>query len=196
MGNGENAVARKKLEQPSAQKSMADRLLENDESAVAEFREFLSGAPEFVELYGNPSKWVEDTLIRAVSGRSLLERELLTARVAALRAELAGPHPSPVERLLVERVVACWLQVYHADRFYYRTEDLSLSQGDYYQRRQDRAHRRLLFAIKTLATVRRLALPIRVNMDVNVAGAVEVETKPAEPALPPGFGRMHAPAVN
>jgi len=33
----------------------------------------------------------------------------------AMRTELAGPRPSPIERLLVQRVVACWLQVYHAD---------------------------------------------------------------------------------
>jgi hypothetical protein len=68
----------------------------------------------------------------------------------------------------------------------------SLQQGDYLQRRQDRANRRVNAAVKSLATVRRLALPIRV--DVTVAGSVE--TKPAEPTHPvlPNWDRV--PSAN
>jgi hypothetical protein len=83
-----------------------------------------------------------------------------------LRAELAGPEPTSVERLLVERVVARWLQVQDADVRYAQAKDLSLAWGAYYQRRMDRAHKRYLSAIRTLALVRRLALPV---LQVNIA---------------------------
>jgi len=47
--------------------------------------------------------------------------------------------------------------------------------ADYHLRRQDRAHRRFLTAMKTLATVRKLGLPVlQVNIgenQVNVANA-------------------------
>ena len=51
----------------------------------------------------------------------------------------------------------------------------SFAQADYHLRRQDRAHLRFLSAMKTLATVRKLDLPVlQVNIDenqVNVANA-------------------------
>jgi hypothetical protein len=50
-----------------------------------------------------------------------------------------------------------------------------MTQGDYHQRRMDRAHRRYLSAIKTLATVRKLAVPVfQVNIaqkQMNIANA-------------------------
>jgi hypothetical protein len=79
---------------------------------------------------------------------------------------LLGANASAVERLLVERVVACWLQVQEADIRTAQTRDLSLRWADFYQKRMDRAHCRYLPAIKTLATVRRLAVPV---LQVNIA---------------------------
>ncbi len=45
-------------------------------------------------------------------------------------------------------------------------EGLTLVQSDFHQRRIDRTHRRLMSTIKTLATVRRLAVP---SVQINVA---------------------------
>jgi hypothetical protein len=77
-----------------------------------------------------------------------------------MRKELSGPNPTPLEKLLVQRVVATWLQVQHAELAFSEAEGISLALGDYYQRRMDHAHRRHLTAIRTLATVRKLALPV------------------------------------
>jgi hypothetical protein len=76
----------------------------------------------------------------------------------------------------VERDVTCWLQVQGADvRYAQSQKDCTLTQGDYYKRGMDRAHRRYLSAIKALAVVRKLALTVMlVNIgrkQVNVAGA-------------------------
>lgn len=72
------------------------------------------------------------------------------------------------------------LQVYHADLMAARAGEVSISLADYHPRRQDRANRRFLSAVKWLATVRRLALPLRVDLNVSAS----VETKPAEPTHP------------
>jgi hypothetical protein len=93
-----------------------------------------------------------------------------------MRAELAGPDPTPLERLLVERIVACWLQLHYIDiRLPQSEAKLTMKQVEYLEDRRDRAHRRYLSAIKTLATVRKLALPVlQVNIakkQVNVAGS-------------------------
>ncbi len=76
----------------------------------------------------------------------------------------------------MERIVACWLQVAYADHHAARFEQQGgrFVQGEYWQRQQDRAHRRYLSAIRTLAQVRRLLQPaVQVNIaenQVNVAG--------------------------
>jgi hypothetical protein len=80
---------------------------------------------------------------------------------------------------LVERIVLCWAQVHYADTIYaQRAKDLTFAQADYFQRRQDRAHRRYLHAIRSLATVRRLLFPaVQVNIgtqQVNVAGTAKM----------------------
>jgi hypothetical protein len=76
-------------------------------------------------------------------------REGLRAKMEALRVELAGP--SPLERVLAERIVACWLHLYHLETIYGDKDRLPLELGSYYQRCLDRAHKRYLSAIKTLA---------------------------------------------
>jgi len=83
---------------------------------------------------------------------------------------------TPLERLLGERVAACWLNVYYIETLYAeRLNHLTAEQGEYFQRRQERAHRLYLSAIRTLAQVRRLLAPaVQVNIgaqQVNVANA-------------------------
>ncbi len=115
---------------------------------------------------GNLAAQAENALIKVTVGENLLARESMERVMESMRSELPGPNPTPLERLLVDRVVACWLQVHYADAVYAQgMKDLTLNQGDYYQRRQDRAHRRYLSAIRTLAQVRRLLTPaVQVNI--------------------------------
>jgi hypothetical protein len=160
-----------------------NRILKNDKSAVPEFREMMKENPVIVEIGGNMAELAEQKLVKSISQNKLLARETITAKLAAMRVELASAQPSPIERLLVERVVACWLQVYDADAIAAQAESVTFTQGDYNQRRQDRAHRRFLSAVKTLATVRRLALPTLVA--VSVTGTVETKEAETAPASRP-----------
>ena len=97
--------------------------------------------------------------------------EALTRKAAALTLELAGPCPTMLERLLVDRVVTGWLQLHYCDLL--AAQAPTSRQSDYLQRSQERAQRRYLSAIRSLATVRRLLLPaLQVNIgaqQVNVA---------------------------
>ena len=98
-----------------------------------------------------------------------------------MRAELLGDNPTPVERLLVERVVACWVQVQEAElRFARGQGDLTIRQSDFLQRRMDSTHRRYLAALKALALVRKLAVPaLQINLarkQVNVVTSAATGT--------------------
>jgi len=164
--------------------ALARRAEKGDKAALPALREVLKD-PAYVDaLGGDLARQAQLTLITRFSGQNLLFKESLTRKLELLRAELAGPTPTPLETLLVERIVACWLHLHHLELIYASKDSMSLELGTYYQRSIDRAQRRYLSAIKALALVRKLALPVlQVNIakkQVNVAGpcgAVELEGK-------------------
>jgi hypothetical protein len=83
-------------------------------------------------------------------------------------AELAGPDPSPIERLLAERAAVCWFAVTAYETIDNGSTDRTLRQAEYQLRRAESAHRRFLSAVATLARVRKLALPaLQVNIGAN-----------------------------
>jgi hypothetical protein len=115
-------------------------------------------------------------LIAPKSQGHLFTRKALQRDIARRKAALLGADPSPLERLLVERVVANWLACQQADTLYAYTlaESTPLAKAEYLGRQSERANRQLLRSVKTLATVRRLLKPVvQVNIadqQINVAG--------------------------
>jgi hypothetical protein len=78
---------------------------------------------------------------------------------------------------LGERVAACWLNLYYVDALYARRlNNVTFAEGEYFQRRQERAHRLYLSAVRTLAQVQRLLVPaVQVNIgaqQLNVANVL------------------------
>src|SRR5918994_82291 len=102
--------------------------------------------------------------------------EEATWQTKLMRKELAGPDAPPLEKLLAERIVACWLQLQHADAIYAENlGDMSMAQSEYHQRRLDRLHRRYLSSIKALAQIRKMRPAGQINIaekQINTAGSV------------------------
>ena len=136
--------------------TLLDRARRGDPDVMPELRRVLDAQPEIWQTCGDLASHARTAWIELAAGDNLVARESLTRQVAAQEAELAGPSPSPLERLLVERVVACWLQVHHADAMVAQMRDVTLKQAKFAQERQDRAHRRYLQAIGALAMLRKL----------------------------------------
>jgi hypothetical protein len=163
-------------------RAMVKRADAGDRTALPAVREIFETVPGIWDSYGDVATTAENCLIDVVAGRSVLTREGIRRTTTGMRAELAGPNASPLERLLVERVVACWLLSHQADLAYARAlKALAPKEIDLYQRRQDRAARQYLYALRSLAVVRRLLTPaVQVNLaqqQVNIAaGQVHVGT--------------------
>jgi hypothetical protein len=149
-----------------------------DEATLPLIRFIQDAMPDRGREFGGDLAYVaEQALIREYAKANLWLKEALSRKMEQLRTDLAGPSPSPLERLLVERVALCWLHTYFVDLQYAAFGNVSPVDGEYLHRQQDRTQRRYVAALKCLATVRRLALPVKV--DVTVAASVDSQPRPA-----------------
>jgi hypothetical protein len=153
--------------------SILSRAQKGDPKALPALRKLLAPAGAADALGGNLANRAIQSLLAGVAGDNLCYRETVTRKMDELRAELAGPNPSAIERLLAERAVVCWLNLYQLEMSYGSKTSKTLPPGNYYQKCIDRAHKRYLSALKSLVEVRKLALPaVQVNIarkQVNVA---------------------------
>jgi hypothetical protein len=135
---------------------------EGDTSVAAELRDLLDSQPVIWRHVGDLSRHAELNMLDLICGKHLLMKEATQRRLDELKAELADGPPDPLERLLIERISVCWLQVHHAD-LDVATSRLkdggATSVSLYAQRRLDSAQRRYLHAVKQLALVRKLLAP-------------------------------------
>ena len=115
-------------------------------------------------------RWVSDCLVRLAAGDSdeaKGTRDTLRRQMDEVAADLAGPTPSPVEMMLCRTAAICWqaLRAFEADYAGRSANGLTFSQADYYLRRIDGAHRRLMRTLRTLAAVRRAGVrSVQINL--------------------------------
>lgn len=149
-----------------------------DRSALPRVRELVDEFPSMVDELGDLTQIAQSVMIDRTSSDSVLIREAQERKLVALTAQIAGPDPSILERLLADQIVLCWQHVRSVEIIYAQARDYTSSAGDYYERCIDRAQKRYLNAIKTLASVRRLELPA---MQVNIAaeGGKQLNVVPA-----------------
>jgi hypothetical protein len=158
---------------------LLERAKAGDETVTEQVREMLTICPEFAEsLGGDLGQITERLLSTAVAGNDIPFREAIKHKMEALRRDLAGPAAIPLESLLVDRIVIFWLQVKMADIAQAKGESQTIALERFQLRRQDSANRRYLAAIRTLAMIRKMALPaLQINVgqnQVNLIGGDEV----------------------
>jgi hypothetical protein len=157
-------------------RDLSERAQDGDEKAVLEIRKILDGSPDLAWLFvKGPANMAESAMIGEITkDGDLASKEFLTHQLESMRVEVAGEDPSPLERLLAERVVATWLQVQLFEALYaVGMKSGTLIQDDHRQKRLDRAHRRHLSAIRTLAQIRKLGPAVQINIaekQINTSG--------------------------
>lgn len=154
---------------PEAFIKLVRKAEKGDAKALAEVRAICKADPEVWDAISTDiARAIRDTLLRRLTGENELMHDSVNRQLAKMKRDLMGTNPSPLERLLAERICACWLQVQHAEWLYTAKlkEGMSFAHGDYLQRQVDRANQRYTAAIRALAQVRRLLVPV---IQVNVA---------------------------
>jgi hypothetical protein len=131
-----------------------------DRSALPALKQALIDHPDLIDRLGDLAAHVERGLVALVARQSLAVSEAPTGHLEKMRNELGEETASPLEKLLIQRVVLCWLACHTAE-----VERAELLQGGTSEllkaadKRVDRAHARFLSATKALASVRKLLAP-------------------------------------
>ena len=131
--------------------------------------------PELEAVFtANPGLWIsmgdltrmtEQAWIDKIYGTDLAAGQAARRHVEQMRKELAGRAASPAEVLLVNRVLVCWLAAQHADLAAAQAgEGEGARVAGLRLRQAESAHRRLLAAVKSLATVRRLSAGLKIEI--------------------------------
>ena len=139
-------------------------------TAAAELRD--AGTDEQIARMGGgeTSLLIRDRIIRGMAATPV-PRAAIHAKYRCLVKELAGEAPSAVESMLADAAAMAWLDLMRCRWDVETLGDASFRKADYYDRRADRAHARLVRSLKALAAVRRVDVSsITVNVE-NVLAA-------------------------
>ena len=143
-----------------------ERAQDGDETALPIIREHLRARPDDYWQLVNYARVVQNAQIKAYTGAGLYVQEVMHEVVRRLREDLEGENPSPLESLLVDRIISCYLHVNFAENEY--TDSVGpgarLEVAEYMQKRLDRANKRYIAAIKALAQVRKMGPAIQINI--------------------------------
>lgn len=153
---------------------LIDKAQRGDVEAWRTLQSVLEPIPHWETRHEPPAALARRMLLDTVIGSNLLMQAAWERRVQALAVELAGTTPSPLERILCERVATCWLDTSLADLAYaahLNDAENSLTAGEYYSRQRDHAHQRYLAACLALAKVQRLRADAQSGFGGYVASA-------------------------
>ncbi len=148
-----------------ALRKVIERAQDGDESVLPALRSALKEEPKISSIFVNLASSLEKSIIRNMASGDLMVEECVPRNLKEMRKELAGENPSPLEGLLVERVVICWLELQYFELVYAQnTGNLSLAQSEFHQKRIDKIHRRYLSSIRTLAQIRKMGPAVQINI--------------------------------
>ena len=126
-----------------------------DEHAREVLRKYLDGHPEIAAVVGNMARCAESAVVEAVARGEWFASEALKRESARMRRELAGPTPTPLEAMAIERIILTWTQLQYVEtQFIQVQKDLDLAK--YWLKRQQQADKIYREAVKSLLLVRAL----------------------------------------
>ena len=146
-----------------------------DAEALGIVKAMLRDAPKVAETLTDLAYNAEVAILANVPAGAT---ELFRSQTRSLRMDLIREGTgSALERMLIRRIGLDYLATLQAERSRAIApgETCSLELARFYDQQADRAHRRFLASVESLARVRKLITPIQINIaeqQVNVAGNV------------------------
>ena len=164
-----------------------DRARAGDRSVLPQLQQVLDNSPRLWREYMDLVTLSEQTWIRKLACGDALYEESLRRQLQEFKKNLAGPQPSTLELVLIDRIAAAWLAAAHAEQAESTGDDQNPQIARLRIQRLESANRRFLAASKTLAQVRRIASGLRIEIHSTpdlVAGAQATAEQPAADSAP------------
>lgn len=126
---------------------------------LAELRRFFDEDPELWRTTGNMTRRTLDHLLHTYYSQSAYLRECVSRRLREMREQLGYEESPPLERILIEQILVCWvnLHVLEINSATKLCESHSTETGLYWDRRLTGAQRRFRRASESLARIRKLS---------------------------------------
>lgn len=134
-----------------------------DKTILPKLDAVLKANPWVWESTGDLTRLAEQAWIDRIHGNNLLNGQCLRFKLEAMRKELCGEEANPLERLLVDRLLCCWLGAQQAE-LDAAMNDPGGAQVSLQVRRLEAANRRFLQACRSLAQVRRLTAGLKIEI--------------------------------
>jgi hypothetical protein len=137
-------------------RKLVERAQGGDRTALSGIRTILDDHPELWHHLGDLSARAEGAWIEVLAAHHPLVAESLKRSLVEMKADLAGDKPTALERMLVDQIISCWLEVKCLESISADPGEGSLQQAGHRLRRLESAQKRHLKAVQTLVTLRAL----------------------------------------
>jgi hypothetical protein len=119
----------------------------------------LDRCPQLWKRCGDLAGQAQQGRLNLMGGVDLVSKESVQRQLDEMRLELSGPDPTPLESLLVQSVLPCWVQVHFADALAAQAQERQAAPPPlrWLQKCQESAGRCLTEAFKQLTLARRVA---------------------------------------
>jgi hypothetical protein len=146
---------------------------------LAELRQLFDQDPELWRTTGNMAGRTLDHLLRTYYSQSAYVRECVSRRVREMREQLGYNESPPLEQILIEQILVCWVNLYvlEINSATKLCESHSRDTGLYWDKRLTGAQRRFRRASESLARIRKLSRnmpPVQFNIAAHGGQQVNV----------------------
>lgn len=125
-----------------------------------------------IDIAGNLANSLEQSTLNVMLGdQQQGTRIVLLKKLDRMRAEFGWNESPKLERILIERVCQTWLYLHWLEMADTQSKNRSIDLVKHESEKIERAERRHLRAVKMLATIHKMALPLRIDIkaEVNVS---------------------------
>lgn len=112
-------------------KVLIARAKQGDAEVVPRLSEYLDNNPILWTQGGDLALQAQAAWINLIAGQNKHLKQCLVRKVNDIKQELSGTSPSPMEKLLVERVVTTWLRVHYCEAHDAQQDEKSLKWAEY-----------------------------------------------------------------
>lgn len=151
---------------------------QGDDEALKALPEVYERLPRLLSVIGNASQFMECIILEVhpFTGDKVTH-QAMRLELQRIRQGLGYEQSSELERMVIDRLVLCWLQLNEAEKWKFNSEQDGVERqwASLWDRRIQIAHKNFLDAAKTLAQVRKLLYPraAQINIGAQQVNALE-----------------------